>query len=454
MDAQEFTTLLERPGKIHRKEVTELKKLAAQYPYSQAVQLLYALRLKNSNEHLFNQQLGKTSILTNDRTVLYDLFEGVESIPREELETMDPGKPVPEPLEEKDVTEGISEEVAPQERTQEEVPEEKMPAEPVAEKEMEEPAPEPEPQPEAEQEPEIHEENTESEEGPAEEEMTAAERIRAILERSRKMREQYEAKKKGGSENSAMDDRIRGIREKLESLKKDRPEELEPKAEEADSQAIEEPKPEAVKEELSAETPEIPQAEEIQEEANSEPAVVEPEEITAEDEVVEEDKGEVSFREDSQPVFTIDEEEPGSERNSGVRPLDPAEKHSFSDWLKRLSEGDDTSNENTAPPKARMEEGAMAFEEKIQLFDTFVEKLPKLKQKSKEPAASRQFNINELQSSGDGSLITETLAKVYIKQGHYDKAIKAYQILKLKYPEKSSFFADQILEIKKLKKSK
>ena len=62
--------------------------------------------------------------------------------------------------------------------------------------------------------------------------------------------------------------------------------------------------------------------------------------------------------------------------------------------------------------------------------------------------------MNQVQSSNDGALITETLAKVYIKQGHFDKAIKAYQILKLKYPEKSSFFADQISETKKLKKSK
>jgi hypothetical protein len=50
--------------------------------------------------------------------------------------------------------------------------------------------------------------------------------------------------------------------------------------------------------------------------------------------------------------------------------------------------------------------------------------------------------------------MTETLAKVFIKQKKYDKALQAYQILRLKYPEKNSFFADQIKTIKRLEKKK
>lgn len=45
--------------------------------------------------------------------------------------------------------------------------------------------------------------------------------------------------------------------------------------------------------------------------------------------------------------------------------------------------------------------------------------------------------------------MTETLAKVYVKQEKYNEAMKAYKILCLKYPEKISLFANQIKDLKK-----
>ena len=44
--------------------------------------------------------------------------------------------------------------------------------------------------------------------------------------------------------------------------------------------------------------------------------------------------------------------------------------------------------------------------------------------------------------------MTETLAKIYFDQNKFEEAIKAYEILCLKYPEKISLFADQIKTIK------
>ena len=63
-------------------------------------------------------------------------------------------------------------------------------------------------------------------------------------------------------------------------------------------------------------------------------------------------------------------------------------------------------------------------------------------------------DLSEKSWSPNDELMTETLAKVFVKQKKYRKAIEAYQILGLKYPEKNSLFANQIKEIKKLKKTK
>jgi len=51
------------------------------------------------------------------------------------------------------------------------------------------------------------------------------------------------------------------------------------------------------------------------------------------------------------------------------------------------------------------------------------------------------------------NIISETLANVYIEQGNYDKAIKIYKALIVKYPEKSSTFVNLIEELKEKKNS-
>lgn len=48
------------------------------------------------------------------------------------------------------------------------------------------------------------------------------------------------------------------------------------------------------------------------------------------------------------------------------------------------------------------------------------------------------------------SYFTETLARIYIKQGRYSKALEIIQRLNLEYPKKNRYFADQIRFLQKL----
>tara|TARA_B110000003_G_scaffold208536_1_gene207431 strand:+ start:43390 stop:44103 length:714 start_codon:yes stop_codon:yes gene_type:complete len=82
------------------------------------------------------------------------------------------------------------------------------------------------------------------------------------------------------------------------------------------------------------------------------------------------------------------------------------------------------------------------------LINRFIEKNPKITSLKKHD----QKTISISKNKSDTSLMTETLAKVYLEQKKFSNAIKAYEILSLKYPEKSGFFADQIKKIKILQK--
>ena len=144
------------------------------------------------------------------------------------------------------------------------------------------------------------------------------------------------------------------------------------------------------------------------------------------------------------------------EFNLGIgKPLDFSndEKHSFQEWL-QLSHlkpiERPTTLENTAPIPEPVIEIDPERQKKQELIDKFIETNPKIVSvKNAAPAVS----LNERINSESSYLMTETLAKVYLEQKKYQKAIQAYEILILKYPEKNAFFADRILDIKILQQN-
>ena len=86
------------------------------------------------------------------------------------------------------------------------------------------------------------------------------------------------------------------------------------------------------------------------------------------------------------------------------------------------------------------------------LIDNFIEKDEQRIQLQEEPEYVPQLT-DESAKSGEESYFTETLARIYIKQGRYSKALEIIKRINLNYPKKSVYFADQIRFLEKLIKN-
>ena len=141
---------------------------------------------------------------------------------------------------------------------------------------------------------------------------------------------------------------------------------------------------------------------------------------------------------------TTIEEQKAEEKLAVGKPLEFSknEKHSFQEWL-QLSRLKPIIREEI---KSSIDEDK---KKKLDLIDKFIEKNPKITPIAKDATVP----VIEVISEDTSHLMTETLARVYLEQKKYSKAIQAYEILILKYPEKSSFFADRISDIKILQQN-
>lgn len=143
------------------------------------------------------------------------------------------------------------------------------------------------------------------------------------------------------------------------------------------------------------------------------------------------------------------------------------EEHTFDDWLKYFNTPGKKQEEAPAPTD---EEQAAADAELDKLISTsvplnilheavegetryskgldkFIEEQISLKKaktvKKPQPRPGDEADL-------DPALVTETLARLYEAQRKYGRAIRAYEILTLKFPEKSDFFAARINYLKSL----
>ncbi len=100
---------------------------------------------------------------------------------------------------------------------------------------------------------------------------------------------------------------------------------------------------------------------------------------------------------------------------------------SFGAWLMQV---DGRKSEPDEKPKS----------ESKALIEKFIQESPQIT-----PVKTAFFSPSQMGKMSlveDESFVTETLAKVYERQGDYKKAARAYQNLGLKYPEKRAYFAN------------
>ncbi|WP_396602099.1 hypothetical protein [Algibacter sp. R77976] len=128
--------------------------------------------------------------------------------------------------------------------------------------------------------------------------------------------------------------------------------------------------------------------------------------------------------------------------------FDRKEKHSFNEWLKltHFKPIERKAIEEEKPIKIKTSE-TLDKEKKFNLIDKFISENPKIGPVKSVPSKG---NLAKAQMIQPESLMTETLARIYVEQKNYKSAIQSYKILSLKYPEKSSFFANQIKAVEQL----
>lgn len=138
---------------------------------------------------------------------------------------------------------------------------------------------------------------------------------------------------------------------------------------------------------------------------------------------------------------------------------------SFTDWLQALKKSDRTEpakfEKKEKPVKEekkevkieeKKEDEGKIIEKKAQqqaIIDKIIEVNPttiRLDPNQRFFAADTKAKESLIENE---DLVTETLAKIYALQGNISKAVRAYEILSLKFPQKSAYFATLIQNLKK-----
>ncbi|HEY4798906.1 MAG TPA: hypothetical protein VII99_07510 [Bacteroidia bacterium] len=120
-------------------------------------------------------------------------------------------------------------------------------------------------------------------------------------------------------------------------------------------------------------------------------------------------------------------------------------QHSFTDWIKIVSSETDKTSIQKKIYSPKLDEDAESEIIDRFILDATAKSAPKPKAEfyTAENMAKKSLQDNEV-------FVSETLAGIYLKQGNLPKALRAYEILIVKHPEKIHIFAPLLEKIKNL----
>jgi hypothetical protein len=158
-----------------------------------------------------------------------------------------------------------------------------------------------------------------------------------------------------------------------------------------------------------------------------------------------------SFELDEAEGSILEEDGDGSEGISAETLIEAVEKDEVELEEAGAEEADTPAIDVVEPEAGEEPEAEPASISRERLILNFLREDPGPIRAGKRAGTREDVSLASIREH-DG-FITDTLAKIYVKQGLYAKAIYAYEKLSLKYPEKSAYFAAQIEKIRNINHS-